>query len=317
MPATRKNKICDSDDETEDIESTSVKKYVRQDVSQWIFMINDEAIKYDPNGDSQFLVCGLKHPRTGKKCLYLFNTGSMKIYEITQFKEEFRSWLIDETVQNDSSIYITTPIDPVFLVLPYLIKTADSGRYMTLDQVIIDENYPECARLVDCCSDVDLEKVADIKGSGDIKAYRYNKEKTLSWLKIKTERVSVTLNDKDICVISGVKASELVKAKASNEEYMRYAHGLVSDYLPSELSSSLREYLGIPALAEKRPSDAGNPPNKRTKLEDITPNEDYSKNVKIEEKTSKGKQSIAQKKLDKVDKKGMKSMMSFFSPKSK
>ncbi|KAH3862903.1 hypothetical protein DPMN_025878 [Dreissena polymorpha] len=49
----------------------------------------------------------------------------------------------------------------------------------------------------------------------------------------------------------------------------------------------------------------------------MKPSEDYSQNWKQETKENKAKQTAAQKKLDKVDKSGMKSMMSFFSPKQK
>lgn len=76
------------------------------------------------------------------------------VCEILQFSEKPRSWFVGETVQKgqclmhasssivmviifilgilliylssstDGSLYICTPIDPVFLVLPYLVKSA-------------------------------------------------------------------------------------------------------------------------------------------------------------------------------------------------
>ncbi|XP_052783204.1 ribonuclease H2 subunit B-like [Mya arenaria] len=153
-------------------------------------------------------------------------------------------------------------------------------------------------------------------GDDDLMAYKYSQEKTLSWLKLKTERLSRSLSQKNICV-SGARAEDLVHSKANHEEYLRYAFGIVSDYLPVDLASRLREHLGIPAVIEKRPSDAANPPSKRIKLEDITPTEDYSKNVVLEKKDSKGKQTTAQKKLEKTDKTGMRSLTAFFSPKPK
>ena len=101
----------------------------------------------------------------------------------------------------------------------------------------------------------------------------------------------------------------------------------MSDYLPLELGTSLREHLGIPTAVEKRPSDTANlPPPKRAKLGDITPTEDYTKQTslgkesseqKLEKKKSETKLTTAQKKLSQIDKTGMRSLTAFFSPKSK
>ena len=68
---------------------------------------------------------------------------------------------------------------------------------------------------------------------------------------------------------------------------------------------------------EKRPSDAELPPAKRAKLGDITPDEDYSKQKGLEKQKSEPKLTTAQKKLSLVDKSGMRSLTSFFSPKAK
>jgi hypothetical protein len=37
---------------------------------------------------------------SGQRCLFLFSNEDKDIYEIVQFKEEFRSWFIGETVQH-------------------------------------------------------------------------------------------------------------------------------------------------------------------------------------------------------------------------
>ncbi|XP_045201415.1 ribonuclease H2 subunit B-like isoform X3 [Mercenaria mercenaria] len=284
MPSTRKIKKENNevdDEEAENPETESKKQsFIVKDPTQWLFFTKDEVIKPDPNKNNETVVCGLRHPRT------------------------------------DGSIFLTTQVDPVFLILPYLIKAAQSEKFMTLDQTVCDDDFPECQRLQSCCQPELLEHVADVKGDDDFKVYRFNKDKTLSWLKLKTENVCKVLERKNICV-SGAKTSELIQSKATEDEYMRYAYGIVSDYLSTEMSSALREHLGIPVVTEKRPSDAKNPPSKRAKLEDITPSEDYSSNVKQDDKSNKGKQTTAQKKLEKVDKSGMKSMMSFFSPKTK
>lgn len=34
----------------------------------------------------------------------------------------YRSWLIEDSVKSDGKMHLSTPIDPIFLVLPYLRK---------------------------------------------------------------------------------------------------------------------------------------------------------------------------------------------------
>ncbi|XP_052268244.1 ribonuclease H2 subunit B-like [Dreissena polymorpha] len=342
MPGTRRKVVktdpveesedsCDDDDKCKDEQqsgSASNKYQSEKRPAQWMFMLSDEILKRDSNVDNLPVLAHLRHPRTDKCSLFMFSDEDRTVHELYQFKEEYSSWLIGDTVQSDGSMYITTPVDCVFLALPYLIKAAQTGKFMTLDQIITDDDYAECRRLVTACERCDLHLVTDVKGGDDLKAYKYNEEKTLSWLKRKTERLSTELSDKNVFV-GLAKAADLVHSRASPEEYLRYAHGMVSDYLSIDMANSLREHLGIPAVLEKRPSDANNPPAKfeytqflvllcrEFKLEDMKPSEDYSQNWKQETKENKAKQTAAQKKLDKVDKSGMKSMMSFFSPKQK
>lgn len=38
------------------------------------------------------------------------------------FDENKRSWFIDDNVKSDGKLHLSTPIDPIFLVLPYLRK---------------------------------------------------------------------------------------------------------------------------------------------------------------------------------------------------
>lgn len=81
-------------------------------------------------------------------------------------------------------------------------------------------------------------------------AFKYNEEKTLNWLKKKTERVADILKQKNIHVAgSGAVSSNFVKPKSDSndqEAYLRYAHGIVSEYLMDDLSVKLRKFLELP-----------------------------------------------------------------------
>jgi ribonuclease H2 subunit B len=242
------------------------------------------------------------------------------IYELQRFNEHCRSWLIDNSIHKDGKMLFTSSIDPLFLVLPYLQKAEKTGKYMTLDQILADDDYQECSRLSSTSGMSELQEVTDIKGDDSFKAYRFNKEKTLSWLKRKTDRLADKIVEKNISVSSSHSAN-FVKSKKSSvtsrEDYVRFSHGMISDYLSEELSIALREHMGIPLIAPKKDIENEEPPSKRQTTEKLSPTDDYSSQkskIKTQEET---KLSTAQKKLSQVDKTGMKSISSFFSPKQK
>jgi hypothetical protein len=51
-------------------------------------------------------------------------------------------------------------------------------------------------------------------GDPDLKAYKYNQESTLKWLKIKVEKVAKKLEEKQ-CQLSGAQVSSYIKSSKS------------------------------------------------------------------------------------------------------
>ncbi|BFZ00549.1 hypothetical protein BsWGS_03589 [Bradybaena similaris] len=289
----------------------------------------DEVVNTDcVDGDVQPSLCKLRHPRLNSGVMYLFSANCVRVFEVNCYKEKYRSWFIGNTVQSEGGVYITSLVDPLFLVLQYLVSTYEkSSRFMTLDQIVCDEDFPDCHKLLSCCTHDQLSLITDWKDLDDnLQVYRYSQEKSLSWLKSKTEAVADALEQKKISVdLRGSHSAIFVRSKSasvSRDAYMEYAHGLVSDYLSVVLEKELRQFLDLPDMnvpASPSLSQTENePPSKKAKLTaDLTPTDDYSRNVDLKKDKSKGgKLTIAQKKLSKVDKTGMKSISSFFSPKS-
>ncbi|XP_043333686.1 ribonuclease H2 subunit B isoform X4 [Cervus canadensis] len=205
----------------------------------------------------------LANPCSGEGAIYLFNMCLPQLFEIKVFKEKNRSWFINESVQSGGLLHFATPMDPLFLLLHYLIKADKEGKFQPLDQVVMDDMFPDCILLLKL---PELEKL----------------------LRHVTEE---------------------------KEDYVRYAHGLISDYIPKQLSDDLSKYLKLPEpLASVR-----NPPSKKAKLSDepVKAKEDYTKFNSKDFKTVKknSKMTAAQKALAKVDKSGMKSIDSFFGAK--
>ena len=61
-------------------------------------------------------------PHAGEPAEYLLIDGHLQ--EVNWYKERFRSWFVGDAVLEDGSMYLCTPVDPLFLALPLL----DSSR---------------------------------------------------------------------------------------------------------------------------------------------------------------------------------------------
>ncbi|KAL6485276.1 hypothetical protein MHYP_G00073210 [Metynnis hypsauchen] len=288
----------------------------------WVLIAADSALETAKlhDGDPNFVK--LRNPATGAASQYLFRSGDERVYEVKAFTEDFHSWFIDQTVQRDGRLLYVTPVDPVFLVLPYLQRGGAEGKFQPLQQMVMDEDYPGCTRLLKCTQALDsVHHVADEKVVGDLKFHRYNQEKTLEWLKKKVQNTVSAIKKSDLSVGGGVKSTTYVRVKqetnATEEDYLRYAHGLISEYLSEELSKDLHKHLQLPEISSPKEVE---PPSKKRKLSDkpVEAGEDYTKfnSADFVRKPPK-KMTAAQKSLAKVDKTGMKSMSAFFSPKVK
>uniref|UniRef100_H3ARH9 Ribonuclease H2 subunit B n=1 Tax=Latimeria chalumnae TaxID=7897 RepID=H3ARH9_LATCH len=217
-----------------------------------------------------------------------------------------------------------TPMDPLFLVLPYFLRAVKQGKYQPAEQVVVDEEFPLCNRLLKCTRTLkSLHHITEERASeiGGQRFYKYSKDKTLEWLKKKVDQTVVVLKKSNICVGGGVQSSTFVRSKQSlnvkEEDYIRYAHGLISEYIPVDLSEDFYKYLQLPEPS----SLLSGPPSKKRKLSDlpVEAEEDYTKynSADLKDKKPTGKLTAAQKSLAKVDKSGMKSISSFFSSKNK
>jgi len=289
------------------------------EVNQWIFIAPENAVRTDECGDTEPVFIMIPHPRTGKELQFLLSHCGEKVFELLCFKEEPRSWFVEDSVQKDGSLFVITPVDPLFLILPYLTKY--SQKFRTLEQLLMDEGHPSVSMLTGCLTSDELLNICDIKGDDDLQVYRLNNDKTIAWLKAKVEQTADSISSSGVHVSKGSQSATFVRSRrhtdATRVDYVRYAFGLVSDYLSSQWSESLKESLSI--TDEAQLSSPEGPPTKRAKVSDEIPEatEDYSKEFsklssKTENEKTGTKLTAAQKSLAKVDKKGMKSISSFF-----
>ncbi|KAF2894012.1 hypothetical protein ILUMI_12165 [Ignelater luminosus] len=265
-----------------------IKTNIQQPTNSWVFILKGRDIvfffctacealelseQYTGAGTPDIVT--LRHPNTGESAIFLFSSANNSVQEILTFNEGKRSWFVEESVKSDGKMHLSTPIDPIFLVLPYLRKYC-ATQAIPLDQLLRDEEFPQTERLLKCSGLKYLNMVADRKGDEELNAFKYNEEKTLVWLQKKTERVADILKQKNIHVTSGAASATFVKSAkedaTDNESYLRYAHGIVSEYLMDDLSQKLLKYLNLPEDANislKRKSTSNmQSESKKLKIED-------------------------------------------------
>ncbi|XP_051260408.1 ribonuclease H2 subunit B isoform X2 [Dicentrarchus labrax] len=261
----------------------------------WVVIAADSVIDTQKH-DSDPAFVRLRNPSTDAASLYMLGSGDVQLFEVKAFDEDFHSWFVGQTVQRDGRLLFVTPMDPLYLILPYLIKSGREGKFQPVDQVVMDEEFPACSRLLSCTRSLtSLHHITEEKEVGKLKFHRYSQEKTMDWLKKKVERTVIVLKKRNISVGERVKSTTYIRVKSESdyheEDYLRYAHGLISEYISEDLSKALLKHLQLPELTSPKETE---PPTKPPK-----------------------KMTAAQKSLAKVDKSGMKPMSSFFSPKVK
>ncbi|XP_067896431.1 ribonuclease H2 subunit B isoform X2 [Heterodontus francisci] len=224
---------------------------------QWVLLAQESAVEAPEKADCGPVFTKLRNPKTGNAALYFFNSGASQVYEVKAFDEEYRSWFIGQSVQHDGRLLFVTPLDPLFLILPYLIQASEKqGKFQPVDQVIKDEDFPRCSNILNCTRTLQsLHHVTDKKEIGNQKFYKYNREKTLVWLRKKAEQTVKALKSTYLSVGGGVQSSMLIRNKqvteVTEEDYLRYAHGLLSDYIPVDLSTEFLKFLELPAVSTK------------------------------------------------------------------
>ncbi|KAH7284490.1 hypothetical protein KP509_34G056400 [Ceratopteris richardii] len=217
----------------------------------------------------------LKNPKTGEKACYMMTADIVQ--EIHWFKEQFSSWFLGNHVLEDGSLYIGTPVDPLFLLLPILDdarmkKGDDAGKFRSLEEILYVEGYPGYQHLSLLLADM-LDVICEVRDIGKCKYYRLDDSKVLSWLCCK---VKLTMK--------GLNALENYENMLEEVKEIQ-AVGLVGDYLKdSRWLDMLCSHLGVDLQPQKLQGSQEN--------ELLNPKPNIGKK---EEKSSSGK-SKAQKK---------------------
>ncbi|XP_040478488.1 ribonuclease H2 subunit B isoform X3 [Ursus maritimus] len=175
---------------------------------QHVFLLPEYLKDASKKMKSGLLFVKLVNPCSGEGTIYLFNMCLQQLFEIKVFKEKHHSWFINQSVQSGGLLHFATPMDPLFLLLHYLRKADKEGTFQPLDQVVVDDMFPNCILLLKL---PDLEKllrhVTEEKEIDKKKYYKYSKEKTIKWLEKKVRQTVSALKTNNINVSARVQAA--------------------------------------------------------------------------------------------------------------
>ncbi|ONK74205.1 uncharacterized protein A4U43_C03F3880 [Asparagus officinalis] len=140
-------------------------------------------------------IISLRHPKSDASASYAFKNGLLQ--ELHWFKQSYGSWFLGDYVCEDGSLYISTPVDPIFILLPIFAdarmkRGTDLGVFRQLDEILYIEGYPGYRRLMSMAED-SMHLVCEVKEVGSSKFFRLDDSKVLSWLCCKVVHLKASL----------------------------------------------------------------------------------------------------------------------------
>eukprot|EP00899_Mesostigma_viride_P009626 jgi/Mesvir1/18665/Mv17164-RA.1 len=193
----------------------------------------------------------LPNPANGKPACYMILNGALQ--EITWFKQTRSSWFLDDSVLEDGSLYLGTPVDVLLHFLPVLEtcrmrKRDEKGVFADLDCILSSAPHPNFTRLHPLIADGCLfEPVCETKQVAGASYYRLDDERVLAWLCCKVDVAIAALREH-----GGVTYASLSDAVLTN-----YAIGLLSEYIPGPAARGDNSWLSrLCAHYGIHPSDA-------------------------------------------------------------
>lgn len=100
------------------------------------------------NDDVPVEIVPLRNPCTKLTSRYICHHDAGRYYEILKYSDPNRTWFVDAALTIDGSIFMTSQIDPLFLVLPY-IQERCHDRFAPLNNILKDEKYAEISAFAD------------------------------------------------------------------------------------------------------------------------------------------------------------------------
>ncbi|XP_028781295.1 ribonuclease H2 subunit B-like isoform X2 [Neltuma alba] len=219
------------------------------------------------NGLGRLLL--LRHPKSGNATRYLFVNGTLQ--ELQWFKKSYGSWFLGDYLCEDGRLYLSTPVDPIFIMLPIfeearMKKGEDPGKFRQLDEILFVDGYPEYQHLLSTVENC-MQVVCEVKEVGSTKFFRLDDSKVQRWLHIKVCQLKQTLPQLGKNYAVQEEKDTLVDAVSMLGEYLRNEPWL--QYLCNHLK--LLEVTGKAQVSEAPSNDPGFVNELQEKNEDKKP----------------------------------------------
>ncbi|KAJ0407457.1 hypothetical protein P43SY_004998 [Pythium insidiosum] len=268
----------------------------------------------------------------------------LEIQRIGSSADKNRSWFVGNHVQQDGSLVVLTPMDPLFVLLHAVHLQRD--RFVSTYDLLTQQNNAWWLRLAPALSLQSIERLCDVQSVGDDAVdnlyVRANDKKATEWLAAKAKslhpahRVARVLaanaNNAENAgavdtkfVLPGQQSAKPAEPSATEDasvvapHYLREAISLIADYTPAGLVDKLYTELDLSRAPATGSAPASASAPAEASLESIRR---FDRRLNSEQTTPNNKrpasaQTSAKKKskLDAVDRSGMKSIASFFGKK--
>ena len=145
------------------------------------------AVKQIQDLSSKSNLITLQLPSNQDPCQFLIVNSTL--LQLQKFSTGTNSLIVDSSICKDGSLYTATRYDPLFLLISILKSSSDQFR--PLHDIIYEfgaANQASIQLVVDHTNlDTQLKHICDVKTVDGVNFFRYNQNRTLSWLHKKYE----------------------------------------------------------------------------------------------------------------------------------
>lgn len=141
---------------------------------------DDPAGVYEVDTQSFFFT----HPRTGSPASYM--TAGGQLLELNVQRPAQAAWFANDFVIADGGMYLASPVDVAFILLPILEAAAAQGQFRELSEILEACGDSEATRLASMPSAVlAVAALCDVRCVGDQEFIRLSNTKVAAWLQCK------------------------------------------------------------------------------------------------------------------------------------
>lgn len=271
-------------------------------------------------------VINLPHPKTGANAKFVINSEG-KLLEL-QRGGGLCSWFLNDKCIEDGGLFLSTDIDPLFIILPMLDKARKakegSNGVFIQELALLSEVDPKVSKFLrPYLAHIDV--ICDLDSQGAEKFWRLNDEKVLIWLQYKLEAVCAELEKMpDIAMLVRAQATNFRSRGSSVTllELVKIGLGFIGEYVEKRWLSALETKIGLSAaeVAQAASNKAvyASEEEVAPRAKRYAPTGGFEEELMKEAATPpKKKTNIHAARLAKVDKRGMSPITSFFAKQSK